>query len=1171
MSFEKFAGSLAALANSGPTKKRLETSPSAPECTEIVKFRARAVRCICYVGQSDTVWFSHETQRTSAEVWSARQGTRVASVTAGVAVACMVEVGQHVWCGTSDGRVCAIDTRNYNRVWEVSVAKSRVETITVTPEHDALFCGCANQRVVMLHWPGSPGALGRAGRVQPPQIRVLGSNDTPEPPSSPAALSRSVSLGGNSCHGAVRSLVVSADATLLAVHAAADQPANDRSQSVHVYVCDTAQRQGQNDLAHFETELKAHTGMALEPEPESVPVPAPAQEPEPEPEPEPYTLSLKLIDAPPGRLSTDSARHVDSAPGVSVMNGTSGAECVLLLRSLGCPSSDSQDVWCGGKDGCVTVFRGGKTTPACTSRIGPLGRSDGTGKSAVCTMLAVYARVWVGLADGTVSVIEVDEMRVIGSFKAHNSNVSSMILVPGIEPTDGTIFADSSVGEEATVWTSSRSSVRCWPADFPSMRQLLLLRKMRERRTEYTDPSTTRVRIVSWNVAAKEPSGCTSEELHRLMLGYTPDSALSPAGSPKAWGIIVVGLQEVEMTASAMVRGETVAGEAWAEALSSVLAPRGFILAANKQLVGLLTLVFTHASLQESTHSIDITAKGCGLMGKMGNKGAVAARLTVHESTLCFVNSHLAAHMGHNARRNQDYAQLCAQLTFGRGDNELVAIPTGPTAMDAENSDVHRCDALVWFGDVNYRVDMTNEQVRSAIAEERLGDLRENDQLLRTIAAGEAFSGFVDAGELNFKPTYKFDKGSTEYDTSEKQRVPAWPDRILMRTKDEVRLVPCTLQSKGGLVVADGDGSEDSTLVDERYMSHDDILMSDHRPISADLEVGVLVADEARRESIMWDCLKKLDELENQTAPKLVFGQTTVNFTAKPLSYAEPVSQCVHLRNDGELPSTYRFVAGNETMHSPLRTGESSGVSASWLSITPVSGVLMPGESVQLTLTACVSQPEAMGVHEVNRKSDCADVAGKLDDILVVGFSGMTSSMSAHAFLQVLALYEGSPWGLSLELIHEREQQEAEMHTPKSHFVPRVMRAILRYLESAAKMVPEGSGTDWGDEERAVDEHWAAVFSFESPGEISLSADQCNELIALRKLLSDDSATTISPWAESWVERHITSLEEAKAHDAMCEAERAKQARLQKLSGGTLPPLHRDMASAVSSLMLRCV
>jgi len=171
-----------------------------------------------------------------------------------------------------------------------------------------------------------------------------------------------------------------------------------------------------------------------------------------------------------------------------------------------------------------------------------------------------------------------------------------------------------------------------------------------------------------------------------------------------------------------------------------------------------------------------------------------------------------------------------------------------------------------------------------------------------------------------------------------------------------------------------------------------------------------------------------------------------------------------------------------------------------------------------------------------------------------VGFSGMASSMSANAFLQVLALYKGSPWGLSLELLYEREQRDAETHTAKSHFVPRVMRTILLYLESAAKMVPEGSGTDWGDEERAVDEHWAAVFSCESPGEVSLSAEQCGELLALRKLLSDDNTTTISSWAESWIERRATSLEAAKARDAMRAAERAKEARLQKLSGGTSPP-----------------
>ena len=75
-----------------------------------------------------------------------------------------------------------------------------------------------------------------------------------------------------------------------------------------------------------------------------------------------------------------------------------------------------------------------------------------------------------------------------------------------------------------------------------------------------------------------------------------------------------------------------------------------------------------------------------------------------------------------------------------------------------------------------------------------------------------------------------------------------------------------------------------------------------------------------------------------------------------------------------------------------------------------------------------------------------------------------------------MAAYKGSPWGLSLEeLLEQEEQQTASSSsssdsasasrslTPKSHFVPRVMRAILQYLESAAAMVPEGSGADWGE------------------------------------------------------------------------------------------------------------
>lgn len=47
---------------------------------------------------------------------------------------------------------------------------------------------------------------------------------------------------------------------------------------------------------------------------------------------------------------------------------------------------------------------------------------------------------------------------------------------------------------------------------------------------------------------------------------------------------------------------------------------------------------------------------------------------------------------------------------------------------------------------------------------------------------------FIDfqEGNLDFDPTYKYDNGSTAYDTSEKARTPSWTDRILFRGQDVI-------------------------------------------------------------------------------------------------------------------------------------------------------------------------------------------------------------------------------------------------------------------------------------------------------------------------------------------------------------------------------------------------
>ena len=53
-----------------------------------------------------------------------------------------------------------------------------------------------------------------------------------------------------------------------------------------------------------------------------------------------------------------------------------------------------------------------------------------------------------------------------------------------------------------------------------------------------------------------------------------------------------------------------------------------------------------------------------GLGGAAGNKGAVAIRFVLHNSSLCFVCAHFAAGQSGVKERNNDFAEICNKISF---------------------------------------------------------------------------------------------------------------------------------------------------------------------------------------------------------------------------------------------------------------------------------------------------------------------------------------------------------------------------------------------------------------------------------------------------------------------------------------------------------------------------
>ncbi|KAL8280565.1 hypothetical protein RQP46_006888 [Phenoliferia psychrophenolica] len=474
----------------------------------------------------------------------------------------------------------------------------------------------------------------------------------------------------------------------------------------------------------------------------------------------------------------------------------------------------------GHDNGYVSVWNRATYTCVAVQRVSTYG---------ITTMVGVGKCLWAGFRTGYIFVYDVqaDPWTVTKAWRAHTEGVTKILVDSTSLWTDGALQIASA---------GSDMIVQIWDG---LLRDDWLDTELNLRQPEFCTYRTVRALCISWNIDASRPDDLTGAIANYEFLNECLTSAESP-------DIISFGFQEMidleskKLTAKTLILGKKKAEQKFTDTVSSsyrlwhdklvhavrlAMPPEcPYTVIHVGDMVGLFSCIFVKSAESATLRDVAMINVKTGMSGRYGNKGGILSRFVIDDTSLCFINCHLAAGQSHRRQRDHDLVQI---LEDKSAFSELASSSPGAYQSGGGGTSVFDHELVVLSGDLNYRIDMRREVVQKAVADGALATLLPQDQLLKGLATNPTFRlrSFKEA-PITFAPTYKYDPGTDDYDSSAKKRIPAWCDRVLWRSDRADKVTPVHYR---------------------RYECN----VSDHKPISAalDLRVKSIVPD---KRAIVW-------------------------------------------------------------------------------------------------------------------------------------------------------------------------------------------------------------------------------------------------------------------------------------------------------------------------------